>query len=441
MNKRFFIVSFSLFVCLASCSFAQADTSAVYQPSPDNIRSRQQFQGMKLGIFLHWGIYSSYAQAEWFLYGKALDPHEYAKAARGFYPIRFDADEWVRAFKDAGARYVTITARHHDGFSMFQSRQSAYNIVDATPFHRDVIKEMSQACQRQGMRLHLYYSLLDWTRDDYPPGSCGKRLRRTGKGDYNSYFAFMKSQLTELLTQYGPIGAIWFDGVWDHDSDATPFDWQLRPQYDLIHRLQPSCLVANNHHLVPFDGEDVQIFERDLPGENKAGYSGENGVSKTLPLESCETMNRTWGYNITDSLYKTPKEIIHLLVGAAGRNANLLLNIGPEPNGELPAEAVSRLKAVGEWMGQYGETIYGTRGGEVEPHPWGVTTRKDNRLFVHILDLQDSGLFLPLKNNKVKRACEFVSRKAVKFTRVDGGIVLQLGQKPSDIDYVVELQF
>jgi alpha-L-fucosidase len=152
-------------------------------------------------------------------------------------------------------------------------------------------------------------------------------------------------------------------------------------------------------------------------------------------------MNRTWGYNITDSLYKTPKEIIHLLVGAAGRNANLLLNIGPEPNGELPAEAVSRLKAVGEWMGQYGETIYGTRGGEVEPHPWGVTTRKDNRLFVHILDLQDSGLFLPLKNNKVKRACEFVGRKAVKFTRVDGGIVLQLGQKPSDIDYVVELQF
>ena len=151
-------------------------------------------------------------------------------------------------------------------------------------------------------------------------------------------------------------------------------------------------------------------------------------------------MNRTWGYNITDSDYKTPRQIIHLLVGAAGRNANLLLNIGPEPNGQLPQEAVSRLKAIGEWMSQYGETIYGTRGGEVEPHSWGVTTRKGNRLFVHVLDLQDRGLFLPL-NYKVKRACEFLSRKPVKMTRVNGGITLQFDHIPTDIDYVVELEF
>ena len=429
-----------LFTIIVACTLSmQAQT---YQPSPEIQQAQREFQDKKFGIFLHWGIYSMLGQGEWVMQNRNINYQEYPKISAGFYPSKFNADEWVQAIKASGAKYITITSRHHDGFAMWNSAASDYNIVKATPFKRDVLKELSEACQRHGIALHFYYSHLDWGRLDYPLGRTGLGTSRPkDQQDWQHYQKFMNDQLTELLTQYGPIGAIWFDGVWDHDSDATPFDWQLRPQYDLIHRLQPSCLVANNHHLVPFDGEDVQIFERDLPGENKAGYSGENGVSKTLPLESCETMNRTWGYNITDSLYKTPKEIIHLLVGAAGRNANLLLNIGPEPNGELPAEAVSRLKAVGEWMGQYGETIYGTRGGEVEPHPWGVTTRKDNRLFVHILDLQDNGLFLPLKNNKVKRACEFVSRKVVKFTRVDGGIVLQLGQKPSDIDYVVELQF
>lgn len=429
-----------LFTIILACTLGmQAQT---YQPSPEIQQAQREFQDKKFGIFLHWGIYSMLGQGEWVMQNRNINYQEYPKISAGFYPSKFNADEWVQAIKASGAKYITITSRHHDGFAMWNSAASDYNIVKATPFKRDVLKELSEACQRHGIALHFYYSHLDWGRLDYPLGRTGLGTSRPkDQQDWKHYQKFMNDQLTELLTQYGPIGAIWFDGVWDHDSDATPFDWQLRPQYDLIHRLQPSCLVANNHHLVPFDGEDVQIFERDLPGENKAGYSGENGVSKTLPLESCETMNRTWGYNITDSLYKTPKEIIHLLVGAAGRNANLLLNIGPEPNGELPAEAVSRLKAVGEWMGQYGETIYGTRGGEVEPHPWGVTTCKDNRLFVHILDLQDSGLFLPLKNNKVKRACEFVSRKAVKLTRVDGGIVLQLGQKPSDIDYVVELQF
>ena len=433
--KRIILLTFAIVSTLGM--WAQG-----YQPSEAIQRAQREFQDKKFGIFLHWGIYSMLGQGEWVMQNRNINYKEYPKIANGFYPSKFNADEWVQAIKASGAKYITITSRHHDGFSMWNSAASDYNIVKATPFKRDVLKELSDACQRHGIALHFYYSHLDWGRLDYPLGRTGLGTGRPkDKQDWKHYQQFMNDQLTELLTQYGPIGAIWFDGVWDHDSDPTPFDWELRPQYDLIHRLQPSCLVANNHHLVPFDGEDVQIFERDLPGENKAGYSGENGISKTLPLESCETMNRTWGYNITDSLYKTPRQIIHLLVGAAGRNANLLLNIGPEPNGELPAEAVSRLKAVGEWMNQYGETIYGTRGGEVEPHPWGVTTRRDNRLFVHILDLNDQGLFLPLNNNKVKRAGEYLSRKTVKFTRVDGGIALQLSKKPTEIDYVVELEF
>lgn len=432
-------IIFSVFLAAALGSI---NAQSAYQPSEAIRQAQTEFQDKKFGIFLHWGLYSMLGQGEWVMQNRNIHYQEYPKLAAAFYPSLFNADEWVEAIKASGAKYITITSRHHDGFSLWNSAASDYNSVKATPFKRDILKELSEACQRHGIALHFYYSHLDWGRPDYPLGRTGKGTRRpTNQQNWKQYQTFMNAQLTELLTGYGKIGAIWFDGVWDHDSDPTPFDWQLRPQYDLIHQLQPSCLVANNHHLPPFDGEDVQIFERDLPGENKAGYSGENGISKTLPLESCETMNRTWGYNITDSTYKSPRQLVHLLVGAAGRNANLLLNVGPEPSGKLPEEAVSRLREIGKWLQQYGETIYGTRGGEVEPHTWGVSTRKDNRLFIHVLDLADQALFVPLKYNKVKRAIEFKSGKKVKFTRVDGGITLQFDAVPTDFDYVVELNF
>ncbi|MBR7085961.1 MAG: alpha-L-fucosidase, partial [Prevotella sp.] len=335
-------IIFSVFLAAA---FGSINAQSAYQPSEAIRQAQTEFQDKKFGIFLHWGLYSMLGQGEWVMQNRNINYQEYPKLAAAFYPSLFNADEWVEAIKASGAKYITITSRHHDGFSLWNSAASDYNSVKATPFKRDILKELSEACQRHGIALHFYYSHLDWGRPDYPLGRTGKGTRRpTNQQNWKQYQAFMNAQLTELLTGYGKIGAIWFDGVWDHDSDPTPFDWQLRPQYDLIHRLQPSCLVANNHHLPPFDGEDVQIFERDLPGENKAGYSGENGISKTLPLESCETMNRTWGYNITDSIYKTPRQLVHLLVGAAGRNANLLLNVGPEPSGKLPEEAVSRLR-------------------------------------------------------------------------------------------------
>ena len=437
MSTSLIIIKFFLLFALSN-----ATAQSVYQPTEAIKQAQTEFQDKKFGIFIHWGIYSMLGQGEWVMQNRNINYLEYPKLAAGFYPSLFNADEWLQAIKASGAKYIPFTSRHHDGFSMWNTAASDYNIVKATPFKRDVVKELSEACERHGIDLHFYYSHLDWGRLDYPLGRTGLGTGRpTNQQDWKHYQTFMNDQLTELLTNYGKVGAIWFDGFWDHDSDPTPFDWELRPQYDLIHSLQPSCLVANNHHVPPFDGEDVQIFERDLPGENKAGYSGENGISETLPLESCETMNRTWGYNITDRDYKSTRQLVHLLVGAAGRNANLLLNVGPEPNGKLPEDAVSRLKEMGKWLEQYGETIYGTRGGEVEPHTWGVSTRKGNRLFIHVLSLADNGLFVPLKNNKVKRATEFKSGKSVKFTRVDGGIALQFTAAPTDIDYVVELGY
>lgn len=320
---------------------------------------------------------------------------------------------------------------------MFHTQYSDYNVVDATPFKRDILKELADECHKQGIRLHLYYSHLDWYREDYPWGRTGRGTGRPdAKGNWPTYYQFMNNQLTELLTNYGPIGAIWFDGWWDQDQNPD-FDWQLPGQYELIHKLQPACLVGNNHHQVPFEGEDIQIFERDLPGENKAGLSGQDVSS--LPLETCETMNGMWGYKITDQNYKSVKTLIHYLVKAAGKDANLLMNIGPQPDGCLPEVAVQRLKEVGEWMQTYGETIYGTRGGCIAPHDWGVTTQKGNRLFVHILNLPDKALFLPLEGKQVKQALDFVTRQSLKFKRVEGGITLLLDEVPTETDKVVEL--
>lgn len=406
--------------------------------SEENLRSRQDFRDAKFGIFLHWGLYSMLATGEWTMTNNNLNYREYAKLAGGFYPSKFDAARWVSAIKASGAKYICFTSRHHEGFSMFHTRYSDYNIVDATPFKRDVLKELADECHKQGIRLHLYYSHIDWYREDAPWGRTGRGTGRPNpEGNWDSYYQFMNNQLTELLTNYGEIGAIWFDGWWDQDQNPD-FDWHLPEQYALIHRLQPACLVGNNHHQTPFEGEDIQIFERDLPGENKAGLSGQD--ISALPLETCETMNGMWGYKITDQNYKSPKTLIHYLVKAAGRDANLLLNIGPQPDGELPAVALERLEQVGKWMQVYGETIYGTRGGCIAPHPWGVTTQKDGKLYVHILDLQDKSLFLPLEGVKVKRAVDFVTRHPVKMQKCKDGILIQLEEVPTDIDKVVELE-
>ena len=409
-----------------------------YRPTSENLKAREQFQDEKFGVFLHWGLYSMMGAGEWVMNNRNINYQEYPKLAKTFYPSEFDADAWVRAIKAAGAKYITITTRHHDGFSLFKTSASTYNTVDATPFKRDVIKDMADACQRHGIKLHLYYSHLDWGREDYPQGRTGLGTgRQKGKADWTSYYNFMNTQLTELLTHYGPIGAIWFDGWWDHDSDAKPFDWQLEAQYAMIHKLQPQCLIGNNHHQTPNPGEDIQIFERDLPGENKAGLSGQS-ISR-LPLESCQTINDHWGYSITDSNYKTPKELIQMLVRAAGKNANLLLNVGPEPGGALPSLALDRLKAIGEWMNKYGETIYGTRGGIVAPHDWGVSTQRGNKLYIHILNCMDSSLFVPLGNHKVKSALVYATGKPVNYTKTGNGITLNLGAIPTDIDYIIAL--
>lgn len=413
---------------------------SVYTPSPENIEARKQFSEKRFGIFIHWGVYSMFGQGEWYL-NNGPKANEYAKAARGFYPADFDAKEWVAAIKNSGAKYLTITSRHHDGFSMWDTEQSDYNIVDATPFKRDILKELAEECERQGITLNFYYSHLDWSHPAYPTGWTGVNTGRDPeKYDWPAYYKFMNNQLTELLTNYGPIGAIWFDGMWDHDPDKEDFDWNLSEQYALIHKLQPACMIGNNHHKAAYPGEDFQIFERDLPGENTAGFSAGQEISP-LPLETCNTVNGNWGYSVTDTGYKSVDELVRYLVRTAGMGANLLLNVGPQPNGELPADAVERLSGMGKWLERYGETIYGTTAGDFPAQAWGTTTRKGDRLYVHVMTPESTDITLPL-SCKVKKAVTFDGREPVKYTRdkKSGHVTLHLDALPEDIDYIIELE-
>ena len=421
---------------LLSATNIHASQPESYVPTQENLKARQEFSDSKFGIFLHWGIYSMFGQGEWYLQTGGLDCHEYAKAASGFYPSKFDAEKWISAFKDAGAKYICFTTRHHDGFSMFDTEYSDYDIIDATPFKRDIVKELADECARQDIKLHLYYSHLDWTREDYYPlGKTGHKTGRKSHGKWDTYYSFMNNQLTELLTNYGPIGAIWFDGMWDQPEN---FDWRLEEQYALIHKLQPACLVGNNHHKAPKQGEDFQMFERDLPGENKAGYSAGTEIGN-LPLETCQTMNGMWGYKVKDQNYKSSKELIRLLVRTAGKGANLLINIGPQPNGEIPELALDRLKAMGEWLRKYGDTIYGTTAGDIMTAEWGTTTRKGDKLYIHILtDNMPQFITLPLKQ-RVKKAVFFDTQGKVDMEKIKGGVVLHTSGLEPSTDSIIEL--
>ena len=428
MKRLFFIIA--CFCLLSTTMQAQK-----YVPTPENLQNRKEFAESRFGIFLHWGLYSMFAQGEWYMNNDNINAKEYAKAMNAFYPHRFNAREWVSAFKAAGAKYICFTSRHHEGFSMWNTKYSDYNIMN-TPYGKDIIRQLADECHRQGLKLHLYYSHLDWTREDYPAGRTGRGCKRLDKADWNSYYTFMNNQLTELLTNYGEIGAIWFDGWWDHDEDKTPFNWELEKQYKLIHDIQPGCLIGNNHHTTPFDGEDIQIFERDVPGENKAGLSGQD-VS-VLPLETCQTMNGMWGYKIVDQNYKSTKELIHLLVRTSGKSANLLLNIGPQPDGTLPEMALNRLAEMGKWLNKYGESIYATVAGTFRQDDDIITTRKGDYIYIHVLNPEINRINMPV-SRKVENVEALVDNDAINYKYNRGNLEFDIDVPSDCIDYVIKV--
>lgn len=422
-------------------------SAQTYTPSVENLQARTRFQDDKFGMFIHWGASSVLGAGEWVMNSRNIQVQEYKRLQNFFNPQQFNAAAWVATAKAAGMRYITFVARHHDSFSNWDTQQSDFKITN-TPYGKDVLKQLAAECHKQGIQLFCYYSLLDWYRSDYQyeTGNNGKGTGRTQKSDWESYIRFMKAQLTEILTNYGPIAGIWFDGHWDQVDKTGPragisrVNWHYDEIYSLIHQLQPQCLITNNHHQAVIPGEDFQSFEQDLPGNNTAGF-GKAPIA-ALPLETCETMNNTWGFNITDRNYKSTKKLIHTLVLAAAHNANLLLNVGPMPNGLIQPEFTDTLQKIGQWMQINGETIYGTRGGVIAPKAWGGITQKGKNMYVHLLNKPDTSgyIFIEGFQTPIKTAIQFKTKQRVQFKQIPEGTFIYLdGISWDEIDTIITL--
>ena len=434
-----------IIICITiNLSNAQED----YFPTKENLEARKWFKEAKFGLFIHWGVYSVLGDGEWVMNNQNISIKEYERLPGFFNPIEFDADEWVKMAKETGMKYITITSRHHDGFSMFDSAASDYNIVDKTPYGKDVLKMLSDACRKEGIKLFFYYSQLDWYRDDYfPRGRTGNGISGRGEGDWNDYIEFMKVQLTELLTNYGEIGGIWFDGQWDqHEWDGKRFgklkaDFKLKEVYELIHKLQPQALIGSNHHLAPNPGEDFQMFEKDLPGKGTKDFATSADDIGNLPLEVCETINGSWGFNLKDRKHKSEKELVQYLVKAAGYGSNLLLNVGPMPNGRIQEEHIESLKKIGNWVKQNGQTIYNTKRGPIAPSDEIASTQNGNIVYIHLLDNKKSEYNIEGFKSKFKKITYLRSGNKVSIKKSKEGLSIRLDDKEIDhIDTILKME-
>jgi alpha-L-fucosidase len=374
------------------------------------------FEHDKLGMFIHWGPYSYLAgewsgrripvgtEAEWIMQRFNIPVAEYREMAHHLNPVNFDADAWVRLANAAGMKYVVITAKHHDGFAMYHSRVSNYNIVDWTPFKRDPLKELAEACHRAGIRFCVYYSHReDW---DHPDGYGNNWDYDRSKKDFARYLEEKsKPQLRELLSNYGPLGLVWFDRGMDTNEHAREF-------VDIVHTLQPRCLINGR----------VGGYGQDLMGDYQD--MNDNGMP-TGGLEEYwetpQTLNTTWGYSKYDQQWKTPGEVIHRMVEIVGKGGNYLLNVGPMADGTIPAASVATLRKVGEWMETNGESIYGTTASPLPEQPWGRTTVKGNLVYLHVFSAQAAWRGIKETTNSADLAAprESVVRESVESSPAD----------------------
>jgi len=393
------------------------------------------FQDARFGMFIHWGLYSILARQEWVMHIERIPVPEYEKLASQFNPTRFNADEWVSIAADAGQKYMVITSRHHDGFSMYDTQLSDYKVT-RTPFGRDPLRELADACaRRRDIKLGFYSSLLDWHHPAY-------RFRETSGLAWSDYLGFLHGQVRELCTNYGPVACLWFDGDWPLqklDASNAYFaaggSFEYDKLYSMIHTLQPDAVVMNNRHDAPLPGEDIQGFEQDLPGENSAGFN--TTTISALPIEVCMTINDHWGYQADDQNHKSSRHLIHLLVRSASGGGNYLLNVGPTPDGEILPVHADRLRAVGRWLGTHGKSVYGTRAGVL---PGVISTRAGETHYVHVLNYTSDWITLKGVPKSLTQARLLRDNAPLELRRQDDSLVVVLKEEQFDpIDTVVVL--
>jgi alpha-L-fucosidase len=428
-------------------SFAQQET-AVQRDS-----RMQWWREARFGLFIHWGLYSIPAgewqgrtnHAEWIRTTAQIPLEEYDKLLAQFNPVKFNAEEWVRAAKDAGMKYIVITSKHHDGFCLFDSRHTDFDVM-STPFKRDILQELSDACRRQGLKMCWYHSIMDWHHPDYLPRRDWEKTRSVEGASFDRYVNHLKNQLQELLTRYGDIGVLWFDGEWENTWNQQ----RGRDLYSYVRNLQPKIIINNR----------VSAGRAGMEGTTKEGeFGGDFGTPEQqvpatgLPgtdWESCITMNDHWGYNSHDNNWKSTRALIQMLSDIASKGGNLLLNVGPTSEGLFPQPSVDRLREIGRWMRVNGESIYDTKASPFANLEWGRCTQKSvagaTRLYLHVFDWPANGkLIVPGIVNRPNAAWLLADPKksALSVSRQEDALAIALPQAtpdPNDTVVVLEVE-
>ncbi len=390
------------------------------QPPLDDQARLQWFQDAKFGIFVHWGAYSVIGRHEWARHRFQIPQADYDVYARQFNPVRFNADQWTSLFERAGAKYVVITSKHHDGFGIWRSKVSDYDI-EITPYPGDPLKDLAKAAPRHNLRLGFYHSIMDWHHPAYRPRRAWESKDPNAGGDNNAYVDYMKAQLRELLTGYGDVAVLWFDGEWEHTLANLKRDDEI---YSYIRMLQPNTLINDRlYERKPGSRADFGTPEQFVPATGIKSPDGKDAL-----WESCVTVNMdSWGYNKYETNFKTERDLIRMLVEVVSKGGNLLLNIGPKPDGSIQQEFVTRLEAMGDWLQVNGESIYGTKASPFSRLPFfGRATQKDANLYLQVFAWPEDGqLRVPGLKNLVHSAYLLADPKKTPLSwRRDGADIL-----------------
>jgi alpha-L-fucosidase len=365
------------------------------------------FREARFGMFIHWGLYAIPARGEWVRSVEKISIEDYQQYFEEFNPVRYDPAEWARAAKEAGMKYAVLTAKHHDGFCLFDSKLTDYKAPN-TPCGRDLVKEFAEAFRKEGIAVGFYYSLVDWHHEDYPayrdrqhPMRDNEEYKNT-KHNLPGYIDYMHGQVEELLTSYGKIDIMWFDFSYHNMTGET---WRATELVKMIRTLQPHIIIDNrlggdiksrNPELYAGDfGNPEQIIPRE-------GMKDEDG--NPIPWEANITLNNNWGYCANDKEYKSPKDVIRTLINCVSKDGNLLVNVGPNAKGEIPEESLNLLHDIGKWMRKNGESIYGCGSSNYPKPEWGRFTQKGKILYAHILDRVIGQISLQGLRGKIKKA-------------------------------------
>jgi len=392
----------------------QAEAEAWRKPDPAALK---RWQDMRFGMFIHWGPVSLTGQEIGWSRGAPTPIEEYDNLYKKFNPTRFNADEWVAVAKAAGMKYMVLTTKHHDGFCLWDTRQTDYNIM-RSPFGRDVTKELAEACRRGGVAFGTYHSICDWHHPDFPLTSPGGRVRRE-TSDIAAYRRYLRAQVTELIRNYGPLSTMWFDVP--QEFDRTEGSENVR----LCRALQPDILVNNR--------AGGGCGDYGTPEQRVGGFDIER------PWETCMTICRQWSWKPDDKM-KTLPECLQTLIRTVGGDGNLLFNVGPTATGEIEPRQVERLKEMGAWLAKYGESVYGTRGGPFKPAKHVVSTRKGRTIYLHILAWPEEMLTLPSLPAAIVKGSSLTGGEAT-VRQTEAGIEIAVPKSDrQEIDTIVALE-